>query len=66
MADFYLGSLQMVQEPRNIFISVNTAFVCSQNSIMVQGDPNQNLKFLLAVPLKQRISDPMLAKPKCV
>ena len=32
----------------------------------VQGDPNQNLKFLLAITLKVCISDPLLVKPKCV
>ena len=32
----------------------------------LQGDPNQNLKCLLAIPLKLCISDPMLVKPKCV
>ena len=33
---------------------------------MIQGDPNQNLKFVLAITLKIHISDPMLVKPKCV
>ena len=32
----------------------------------IQGDPNQNLKFLPAISLKLCISDPMLVKPKCV
>ena len=32
----------------------------------LQGDPNQNLKFVLAITLKLCISDPMLVKPKCV
>ena len=32
----------------------------------LQGDPNQNVKFLLAITLKICISDPMLVKPKCV
>ena len=32
----------------------------------VQGDPNQNLRFLLAITLKISISDPMFRKPKCV
>ena len=32
----------------------------------LQGDPNQNLRFLLAITLKIYISDPMLVKPKCV
>ena len=33
---------------------------------ILQGDPNQNLKFVLAMILKVCISDPMLLKPKCV
>ena len=32
----------------------------------IQGDPNQNLKFVLAITLKIWVSDPMLVKPKCV
>ena len=32
----------------------------------VQGDPNQNLKFLLAITLKIFIFEPMLVKPECV
>ena len=32
----------------------------------IQGDPNQNLKFVLAITLKRCVSDPMLVKPKCV
>ena len=32
----------------------------------LQGDPNQNLKFVLAITLKVNISDPMLLKPKCI
>ena len=36
------------------------------NHMTLQGDPNQNLKCLLAITLKQCISDPMLVKPKCV
>ena len=32
----------------------------------VQGEPNQNMKFVLAITLKICISDPMLIKPKCV
>ena len=38
----------------------------SHPQILVQGDPNQKLKFLLAVALKLCIFDPMLVKPKCV
>ena len=34
--------------------------------INIQGDPNQNLKFVLAITPKICISDPMLVKPKCV
>ena len=33
---------------------------------LIQGDPNQNLLFQMAITLKIRISDPMLVKPKCV
>ena len=32
----------------------------------IQGDPNQNLVFQMALPLKGGISDPMLVKPKLV
>ena len=32
----------------------------------LQGDPNQNLKFVLAITLKISISNPMLVKPECV
>ena len=34
--------------------------------LLLQGDPNQNPLFQMAVPLKLCISDPMLVKPKCV
>ena len=33
---------------------------------VVQGDPNQNLLFQLALSLNVGIPDPMLVKPKCV
>ena len=33
---------------------------------VLQGDPNQNLTFVLAIILNNSISDPMLAKPKWV
>ena len=32
----------------------------------IKGDPNQNLKFVLAITRKICISDPILVKPKCV
>ena len=35
-------------------------------SNVLQGDPNQNLKFVLAITLKICISDPILVKPNCV
>ena len=35
-------------------------------SFKIQGEPNQNLKFVLAITPKVCISDPMLIKPKCV
>ena len=38
----------------------------TDNMVHVQGDPNQNLKFILALTLKVSISDPGLVKPKCV
>ena len=53
-----------------IFVAFNS--ISAQTSIVVpsqiplQGDPNQNLKFVLAITLKICISDPMLVKPKCV
>ena len=33
---------------------------------ILQGDPNQNLRFLLAITLKICVFDLMLVKPKCV
>ena len=33
---------------------------------ILQGDPNQNLLFQLALSLNVGIPDPMLVKPKCV
>ena len=33
---------------------------------VVQGDPNQNFRFQMAVALSVFISDPMLVKLKCV
>ena len=36
------------------------------NVMVIHCDPNQNLKFVLAITLKVCISDPMLVKPKCV
>ena len=53
-----------------IFVAFNS--ISAQTSIVVpsqiplQGDPNQNLKFVLAITLKICISDPMLVKPKYV
>ena len=35
-------------------------------TLMIQGDPNLNLKFVLAMTLKICISDPILVKPKWV
>ena len=32
----------------------------------LQGDPNRNFWFQMAITLKLSISDPMLVKPKCV
>ena len=34
--------------------------------VHLQGDPNQNLLFQLALSLNVGIPDPMLVKPKCV
>ena len=36
------------------------------NHGVIQGDPNQNFPFQIAIPLKLSSSDPMLVKPKCV
>ena len=41
-------------------------FQLSSSTILLQGDPNQNLLFQFALSLKLSISDPMLIKPKCV
>ena len=34
--------------------------------VVLQGDPNQNFRFQMAVALSVFISDPMLVKLKCV
>ena len=39
--------------------------VISENGYL-QGDPNQDLLFQLALPLNVGIPDPKLVKPKCV
>ena len=49
-------------EAKIIFQKKWTSF----KNVYVEGDPNQNLKCLLAITLKLCISDPMLVKPKCV
>ena len=41
-------------------------FVGEWSSLQVQGDPNQNLLFQLALHLNISVSDPMFIKPKCV
>ena len=38
----------------------------ASNFILIQGDPNQNLLFQLALSLNVGIPDPKLVKPKCV
>ena len=49
----------------HIVLKHNVQILEKQNQIL-QGDPNQNLKFRLAITLKVCISDPLLVKPKCV
>ena len=52
----------------NIHLGKNWAVLefLEMGHYVVQGDPNQNLRFLLARTLKICVSDPMLVKPKCV
>ena len=63
---FWFGSPCITIFIREFFTQL---FYCSMNfkvNSNIQGDPNQNLKFLLAIILKLCISDPLLVKPKCV
>ena len=71
-----------IQTDGNVFIYVylalsNEIFTCTDvtftyiqilalMSYLLQGDPNQNLLFQLALSLNVGIPDPMLVKPKCV
>ena len=58
------------KKPMQRPIYVSAAFICMMSGEKmfknVQGDPNRNFLFQMAVPLKLSISDPMLVKPKCV
>ena len=49
-------------------LSLLTTFISALHNSLesLQGDPNQNLKFVLAITQKICMSDPMLVKPKCV
>ena len=56
-----------IPHPKNIHCISWILLWCSILSIHnVQGDPNQNLLFQLALSLNVGIPDPMLVKPKCV
>ena len=56
-----------VENDCNFHSLVNFAFLASEKiSHFIQGDPNQNPLFQMALPLRQSISDPMLVKPKLV
>ena len=47
-------------------LSLLTTFISALHNSL-QGDPNQNLKFVLAITLKISISDPIImVTPKCV
>ena len=53
----------------NFKIPQKLCSMCGQNKarlIKLQGDPNQNFPFQMAITLKLSYSDPMLVKPKCV
>ena len=54
--------IKQMKASQNIFLHCLHKFL----SEPIQGDPNQNLKSLLAITLKLCISDPRLVKPKCV
>ena len=51
---------------KSVIIAITSPkyFLCPHYEI--QGDPNQNLKFVFVITLKLFISDPMLVKPNCV
>ena len=52
----------------NFKIPQKLCSMCGQNKarlIKLQGDPNQNFPFQMAITLKLSYSDPMLVKPKC-
>ena len=46
--------------------SINLYYGFLLSMIKIQGDPNQNLLFQLALSLNAGIPDAMLVKPKCV
>ena len=52
------------EETENSFCDQSEQIQVKSNS-RLQGDPNQNLKCVLAITLKLHIFDPMLVKPKC-
>ena len=45
---------------------INPFYYLYSQAPQIQGDPNQNLLFQMALPLKQCISDPMFVKSKLV
>ena len=53
-------------ERSNITLTAQCGKMKNLHSEKIQGDPNQNLIFQMAISKKICISDPMLVKPKCV
>ena len=57
---------------RSSFITSAAAILMSKSEVLwekkedIQGDPNRNFLFQIAVSLKRSIFDPSLVKPKCV
>ena len=52
--------------PEESFWNITKSMSFSVAGLKLQGDPNQNFRFQMAITLKLNTSDPMLVKPKCV
>ena len=55
---------KMFMKIRKIICVLNVGNLLARSHI--QGDPNQDFRFQMTIPLSVCISDPMLVKPKCV
>ena len=59
-------ALTKIESAKSSKETTMTRFERFTNMTYLQGDPNQNLLFQMALPLKQCISDPMFVKSKLV